>query len=182
MANIYGENGGGGWMSDYDTFPLGLSAEEGLEIAKQPGFKSYSLHVPNIIHATHKAWENVLQKIIESLPEERGKGVGLVTDMFMLIKVKDKYTKEELMITEWKRESSSFVYKRPKNATEDLLVNCKAAKAAKVAHISHADCEEAYEKYHSYPRLDGLNSGNYLNRRGEAALVFMKHFADQCSE
>ena len=38
-------------MSDYDTFPLGLTAEEALDIEKMPGFKSYDLHVPNIIHS-----------------------------------------------------------------------------------------------------------------------------------
>ena len=74
------------------------------------------------------------------------------------------------------------MYERPKNATEELKVNCKAAKAAKVAHISHADCEQAYIKYHSYPRLDNLNSGNYLDRRGEAALALMNDFAQQCSQ
>jgi hypothetical protein len=50
MASLKDDCQDGGWMSDYDTFPLGLTAEEALDIEKQPGFKSYDLHVPNIIH------------------------------------------------------------------------------------------------------------------------------------
>ena len=51
MAMLKDDCQDGGWMSDYDTFPLGLTAEEALDIEKMPGFKSYDLHVPNIIHS-----------------------------------------------------------------------------------------------------------------------------------
>ena len=58
MAMIENDHdGGGGWMSDYDTFPLGITAEEGLEISKQPGLKSFDGYVPSMIHASAAAWD-----------------------------------------------------------------------------------------------------------------------------
>ena len=176
MANIEE----GGWMSDYDTFPLGLTAEEGLEIAKLPGFKSYSIHVPNIIHADQVAWGRVLSAMIRVFPETWGPGV-LVTDMLMLRDAKNRYNDESMMITEWKRDSGSFMYNLPKNETDDLEINCEAARSAKVAHLSHSDCHKAFETYHTYPRLEGgVTMENLLERRGEAALVLMKDYRENC--
>jgi hypothetical protein len=41
----------GGWMSDHENVPLILTDYMGLEIMKQPGFKSWGLHVPALIHS-----------------------------------------------------------------------------------------------------------------------------------
>ena len=41
----------GGWMSDYDSFPLKLTGEMGLELMSEPGFKTYGGHVPALIQA-----------------------------------------------------------------------------------------------------------------------------------
>lgn len=195
MASIEDEdgNGGGGWMSDYDTFPLGLTAEEGLQIAKLPGFKSYALHVPNIIHGTQVAWDTVLRAMIDLIPEERHPGCPVISDMCMLRQAVQTHSRESLMITDWKRESSGgFMYRAPTlgldrddndkvNKTSDnLVVNCTAAKAAKVAHFSHRDCGIAFHSLHTYPRLVGLTNTTFMDRRGEAALVFMKDFRKQC--
>lgn len=183
MVMIENENGtGGGWMSDYDTFPLGLTPEEGLEIAKQPGFKSYGLHVPNIIHAPSEAWDSVLHAMFKILPEKGGPGNPLVTDMLILLQAEGQFNDESIGITVWKRESGNFMYKLPQNETDPLELNCEAAKMVKVAHLSHHDCQAAYEKYHVYPRLDGLTSSNYLDRRGEAGLALMKDYREQCLE
>lgn len=179
MASISNDSEGGGWMSDYDTFPLGLTAEEGLEIAKQPGFKSYSLHVPNIIHATAAAWDRVMHAMLRVMPEEyekRQPGDPQVTDMLMLLDAKNQFDNESMMITEWKSESRGFMY----NETT-LEILCDAARLAKVAHLSHADCETAYE-LHTYPQFDGLNSTNFIEKRGEAALKYMNDYREQCLE
>ena len=38
----------------------------------------------------------------------------------------------------------------------------------------------AFNTLHVYPRLEGVTKDNYLERRGEAAMVVMKDFREQC--
>jgi len=49
MGALNGDCQNGGWMSDYDTFPLNFNVEEAKEIEKKPGFKSYNKHTPNFL-------------------------------------------------------------------------------------------------------------------------------------
>jgi hypothetical protein len=97
---------GGGWMTDYDTFPITLDAEKGLEISKEPGFKSYSLHVPNVIHAPPEAWDRVLQSMFKTLsddpkvPRTRGSSkFDDVTGVLTLLRAKTLHSDESIMIT-----------------------------------------------------------------------------------
>ena len=48
LAMAVNEDENGGWMSDYDFFPLTLTGDLGLELAKRPGFKSWAAHVPTL--------------------------------------------------------------------------------------------------------------------------------------
>ena len=179
MAAIEDDNGGGGWMSDYDVFPLGLGAEEGLEIAKDGGFKSYSVHVPCIIHASSEEWDRVLHLMIDVIPIRKN---SLVTDMYMLDDVMRHYGKEANMAV-WARQATGFPYE--KNEDGELVVNCDkiVREESKVAHLSHRDCDEAFEKYDIYPKLDGVENPNQaIERRAEAALIVMKDYREQCLE
>jgi hypothetical protein len=183
MAMIENDHGGGGWMSDYDTFPLGMTAEEGLEISKQPGLKSFNRHVPNIIHASAEAWDRALHLMFQAIEEKKSDpkhNSFIVTDMVTLLAAHDKYGEEEMMITEWKNESAGYPYFSTKNKDDPLEINCEKANLAKVAHLSHHSTHLAYKEYHTYPRLQGLKNGHVTNRRGEAALVIMKDYRDKC--
>jgi len=51
---------GGGWMSDYDVFPLSLNGEMGLALEQSGTFTSYAHHVPCLIHASAKEWDRIL--------------------------------------------------------------------------------------------------------------------------
>ena len=183
MAMIENDHGGGGWMSDYDTFPLGMTAEEGLEISKQPGLKSFSRHVPNIIHASAVAWDRALHLMFQAIEEKKSDpehNKFIVTDMMMLLEAHRKYGEEEMMITFWKNESTGYPYFIPKNKDDPLEINCEKANLAKVIHLSHRATHLAYKEYHTFPRLQGLKNGHVTDRRGEAALVIMKDYRDNC--
>lgn len=171
----------GGWMSDYDTFPFGITTQEGLDTAKIPGFKSYSGVVPNIIHATADSWEKVLQLLFEVMPEEEGPHKE-ISDMYMLRKVKKTIDDETSTITVWINESGGFMYKPPKDATEPLVVDCELAAKTKVAHLSHGECNRSLRKTFTYPRIKDVTLDDYLERRSEAATVFMNDFRQQCLE
>lgn len=172
------EKEGGGWMSDYDTFPMGLSAEEGLDIASKPGFKSYSYHVPCIIHASREEWDKVLQIIINIIPSE-GKlpGNDLVSDMNLLLHAYWRFGKKAMGISMWRRGAIGFPYTKSENG--ELVVRCNVARIAKVFHLSHHDCERAYDE-NIYPQLDGLRKSDVFERRSEAAIAVIRDYASQC--
>lgn len=71
---------GGGWMSDYDTFPLNFDAEVGAKISKYGVFTSFDSHVPSLISAAQHEWEKLLQLMIGEL-ESRTKEDGFTSDM-----------------------------------------------------------------------------------------------------
>ena len=174
---------GGGWMTDYDTFPISLDAEKGLEISKEPGFKSYSRHVPNVIHAPAEAWDRVLESMLKTLPDDPSKppdyDMPKVTDMLALKKAESMYSRESMMITVWEKGAEGFIYKDVKDKNDPLEIDCELAKKKKVAHLSHFDTHQAW-KQHKYPRLEGVTRGNFMNRKSEAALVLLKDFKEQC--
>lgn len=175
-----GAPGGGGWMSDYDAFPLNLDGEEGLRISKEPGFKSYSFHVPCIIHAPREAWDKVLHLMVDIMPDHgRLPGNDLVTDMYLLLHVYQESGKEKMGVTEWKVESVGYPYLHTEDLDDPRAVNCYQANQAKVAHFSHHDSARAYEKGY-YPKLKDLKESQVLERRGEAALKVMKDYKEQC--
>ena len=70
----------GGWMSDYDTFPLNFDAEVGAKISQHGLFTSFDGHVPSLISAAKHEWERVAQLMLEFL-QRKTKEDGLISDM-----------------------------------------------------------------------------------------------------
>ena len=162
----------GGWMSDYDAFPLELDGTQGLELAKAPVFTSYSNHVPCLIHASREEWDRILHLMLDSLPEDHGR---TATDMQSLIKIgKDIGVEEAGMI--WKDETyRTFGYRR--NENDELEVKCDELVGMKVAHLSHRGTTDAW-KQKTYPEID--RELGPMNGRGEAARVFVNDYNAQC--
>lgn len=180
-------------MSDYDTFPLGFSAEEGLEIAQRPGFKTFGRHVPNIIHAPSDAWDRVLHALFEVMPESTNnidkdydkdhEECPYITDMCMLLYAQKKFGIKAIGITYWEHESvDGFVYNTMDDKNQPLEIDCSYADRFKVAHLSHGSLGKAFNEKHNYPRLDGIGDGSLVERRHEAALVMMEDFRKSCLE
>ena len=176
-------------MSDYDTFPLGFSAEEGLEIAQRPGFKSFNRHVPNLIHAPPDAWNRVLHAMFNAMPENTKnidkdyEDCPYISDMCMLLYAQRKFTSKVIGITYWERESmNGFAYNAVHDNNQPLESDCSAAKRFKVAHLSHDSLGKAFNDKHNYPRLDGIGDGSLVARRHEAAVVHMEDFRKSCLE
>mmetsp|Transcript_3250 Transcript_3250/g.4991 ORF Transcript_3250/g.4991 Transcript_3250/m.4991 type:complete len:317 (+) Transcript_3250:113-1063(+) len=182
LAMAMNEDEHGGWMSDYDLFPLTLTGEMGLKLAEEPGFKTWAGHVPALIHSDRESWDKVLHMMMDNIPEDRKAGMPMVTDMFLL-QFLHEFHKKEMNVTEWRSKVlGGFPYAPPSEEHDEPVINCKLAKMAFAAHLSHHDVEEAMEKWHKYPKIEGMKSWEHTERRGEAARVMMNDFRDKCLE
>ena len=171
MAAIEDENGGGGWMSDYDTFPLNLSAEAALEIAKDGTFKSFSRHVPCLIHASREEWERVFHLMVDYVDQH-----GKRSDMQALLGVSWGPSNYKMIFTD---NGVAYIHSRHKDG--ELYIDCKKLKNKKFAHLSHKATSDAWS-WGLYPKIDDdvHNFSNALSRRGEAAMIAMKDYREQC--
>ena len=96
----------GGWMSDYENVQLMLTGYMGLEIMKQPGFKSWDLHVPAPAHirADKKSLEILVELFKNTISPDfvsPDSGANLVTDMMVLSSLHQNLSEEEMDITLW---------------------------------------------------------------------------------
>lgn len=181
LAMAMDEDEHGGWMSDYDMFPLTLTGEMGLKLAEEPGFKTWAGHVPALIHSDRETWDKVLHLMIDNIPDDRKAGAPMVTDMFLLMFLHSFKTKEEMNVTGWhSKVVGGFPYTPSSVEGSAPEINCKLAKMGLAAHLSHHDVEEAMEKWHKYPKIEGMKSWEHTERRGKAARIMMKDFRDNC--
>ena len=171
----------GGWMSDYDAFPLLLTGEVGWELMSTVGFKSWSVHVPTLIHADRMSWENMVDYIIKVVSPDLN--IEKMTDMLVLEYLYNHFSKEELNIKTWDvmTYEGAYVYKR-EDESDKVVVDCDGANLALASHLSHHDTREAVEKG-LFPKLDGMKDGDVqegTERRAEAATIMMKEYRAKC--
>mmetsp|Transcript_10394 Transcript_10394/g.15182 ORF Transcript_10394/g.15182 Transcript_10394/m.15182 type:complete len:96 (+) Transcript_10394:44-331(+) len=63
----------------------------------------------------------------------------------------------------------------------ERVVNCKRIESNLAVHFSHASTAEAFEKQ-LYPIKHGIqNVKDALERRSEAAMMFLEDYKEQCS-
>ena len=209
MASLKDDCQDGGWMSDYDTFPLGLTSEEALDIEKMPGFKSYAKHVPNIIHckcmelffllilclrqpnsfilfflrfvADAAHWESILEKLIHPPDELQERDPNLS-------EYEKRMVTDMLMLLEAQKKYGNkalgiSVWEHKSTGFLYNLqgnINCARGRHNKVAHLSHTECEVAYRK-DLYPDIGGeVNEKTIVHRRHEAAQKLMNDFRSKC--
>jgi hypothetical protein len=176
----------GGWQSDYDTFPLSLTAEQGLNLMNIPGFKSWTRHVPSLLHGDQHSWNRIVDMMIDHIRGDLDTKYQL-SDMVIIMYLRDHYDLlMDLGITVWEdKVYSGFPYH-----SDDVkpTINCDTAKEYLAAHISHAASQADYNEKHTYPKLEGkggvvLSDGvhYFAEYRAEAATVMMEDFSRECT-
>ncbi len=171
MASL--DNEDGGWMSDYDVFPLELDAEKANELTVDGKFRSYALHIPCLIHASRAEWDRVIHLMIDVLPEERG---TFVTDMLTLQNVDFELGRSKM---EWTLDvASNFLYSLDEN--NERYLDCGKGERKLAVHLSHFGCSEAW-KDGFYPLTDGIeNAEGAVESRADAAAYMMNDYKDGC--
>jgi len=167
---------GGGWMSDYDVFPLGLDSEVGLEIEEDDTFKSFNHHVPCLLHASAKEYDRIIHLMIDMLPKKRGKN-EVISDMFSFLHI-DQWRGRSGMI--WSDDvSPHIIYKT--NEEDHQWLDCKFGQTKLAVHLSHHECDMAL-KEGRYPEIEKMpkNLDQAIARRYDAALELMTHYKHKC--
>lgn len=169
----------GGWMSDYDVFPLTLTAEKGLEL-QEDGFQTWAAHVPALIHADKESWNKIINMMIDEIPTDFPPGSAYITDMNMFQFLHFSKKKKEMNVTTWKMYvNPGFPYKPGKDGVLPEIW-CEKAQKALAAHLSHHDVMEAMEKFHNYPYVEGLEPSQHTEKRGPAARRMMADYHNIC--
>jgi hypothetical protein len=164
---------GGGWMSDYDVFPLGLDSEVGLEIGEDDTFKSFLLHVPCLLHASAPEYDRIIHLMIDILPDER---YETVSDMRSLLHL-DQWRGRSGM--KWSDDVTHIIYKRNEEGWQ--WIDCELGKSKLAVHLSHRECDIGY-KEGRYPELEKMPKDMHeaIGRRYDAALQLMDDYKDKC--
>jgi len=166
---------GGGWMSDYDVFPLGLDSEVGLEIEEDDTFKSFYYHVPCLLHASAKEYDRIIHLMIDMLPKKRGNEV--ISDMMSLRRVGQQKGRSGMI---WSGDvSPQIIYKT--NEEDHQWLDCKFGQTKLAVHLSHHECDMAL-KEGRYPEIEKMpkNLDQAVARRYDAALVLMTQYKHKC--
>jgi hypothetical protein len=167
-------------LSDYDAFPLLLTGEVGIELMSIDGFKSWSRHVPTLIHADKGSWDLIIDFMIQVISPDLD--VEHVTDMFVLLFLYEHYSEDDLHITLWENMVfSGAVYKKVVGKDEPEI-DCNKANLALAFHLSHFDTEQSINNG-LYPKLEGMAEGNVAEgteRRADAARIMMKDYRKVC--
>uniref|UniRef100_A0A7S3VDH2 Glycosyltransferase family 32 protein n=1 Tax=Chaetoceros debilis TaxID=122233 RepID=A0A7S3VDH2_9STRA len=175
---------GGGWMSDYDVFPLSLNGEMGLALEQSGTFTSYAHHVPCLIHASAKEWDRILHIMIELLPNSPEEVYERVTDMYSLLNIDIEQGRSGM---QWTSEvAPHFTYHRNEEGWQ--WMDCNFGWKHIAIHLSHHSCAEAFKTDH-YPEIDDVDSDTHglpdnwqqaVQRRSEAALKVMDDYKEYC--
>ena len=88
---------GGGWMSDYDTVPLNMNAEDfGKDLPNDGRFTTYQRHVPSLIVGNNEEWDRVSQALLhEGVVAKNNANLGVSTEGRQLFS--DMYALEVLV-------------------------------------------------------------------------------------
>mmetsp|Transcript_24003 Transcript_24003/g.50604 ORF Transcript_24003/g.50604 Transcript_24003/m.50604 type:complete len:381 (+) Transcript_24003:141-1283(+) len=170
---------GGGWMSDYDTFPLELDAKLGERLAdEEPTFKSYCYIAPCLVHASASEWDRVIHLMMDSLPNEP-KEDEFISDMNVFGRLGHSGIVEDLWTVK------TLTIPRYEYTIEDdgsLLVDCNAYANKLAVHLCHHSIHMAVAE-NVFPLTLAVDNDTKeaLRRRAEAATVLMGDYNEQCT-
>eukprot|EP00551_Chaetoceros_affinis_P007855 CAMPEP_0203673758 /NCGR_PEP_ID=MMETSP0090-20130426/13674_1 /ASSEMBLY_ACC=CAM_ASM_001088 /TAXON_ID=426623 /ORGANISM="Chaetoceros affinis, Strain CCMP159" /LENGTH=351 /DNA_ID=CAMNT_0050539475 /DNA_START=65 /DNA_END=1120 /DNA_ORIENTATION=+ len=165
----------GGWMSDYDLFPLNFPAEESYELIEQNGqgrFTSYAYIAPALVYASNSEWDRVVKLLMEGI----GPFEGHLSDMYVFKEMVEVTVRSDVGLV-YPPDGKGALVNRLGFEVYDTNGNldCETLIQQKAIHFSHFRTSEAY-RLGVFPIKEGDPSQN----RGLAADVFMRDFKQQC--
>lgn len=165
MANV-----GGGYMSDYDTFPLNFPIEKYSGLVNDGKFTSFQGHVPSLISASASEWQRIAELFIKQMPVSTA---DWKSDMYLLLEV--GYVKENDIIL---YDQGSYVETFLKYKERDVVDCEKYFERFIVLHCSHlaitTNEEEDLVPTYDYSGMDEAV------KRAKITEIFMDQWREQC--
>lgn len=131
----------GGWMSDYDMFPLYSKArEEGMELPNNGDLTCHSRHVPNLVSGSNLEWNRMSDLIFLSYTLHQDE---YWSDMLALLEIHEKvdgyiFNEDSAPLESfYLKELSGDGIRRP----FALGPKCKEIAKKRALHFSSADCK-----------------------------------------
>ena len=166
MANTEG----GGWMSDYDLFPLNISIKDGLNLPNNGQFTSFEGSVPSLLSASEAEWNRMASLIIETIKIHK----GILSDMYVLDTIRQSKDLQDGSIFVLPRIAvvQGFLY------DEKMHVDCMLLSGMKALHLSHESTNAAVQ--HAIYPINATSLQDALENRGKAAEIYLSDWDKQC--
>lgn len=123
---------GGGWMSDYDTFPTNFPLEEGINLPNGGQFTSFQSQVPALISASSQEWLRVAKLMVEAIPKSEQL---IKSDMMMLLDLRLQGNHNIDFTQLYVAKPHVFLKSDP--LLGKLYVDCDVLGDARAIHMSH---------------------------------------------
>ena len=130
-------HGEGGWMSDYDAFPMGISYLDGLTLPNGGIFTGWERHVPSLLSGSAEEWDRISRMVLDMAGQKINDGnIEFFSDMFILREI-TRYNEREFIqdLTVY----NGFPYK------ENHFVDCNVLENIMVVHLSHMKTDMAVQ-------------------------------------
>mmetsp|Transcript_10670 Transcript_10670/g.13502 ORF Transcript_10670/g.13502 Transcript_10670/m.13502 type:complete len:329 (-) Transcript_10670:142-1128(-) len=171
-------NPNGGWMSDYDLFPLGFSSEDSQKFVESNvhgTFSAFAGPVPALLYASQKEWQRLVDLMLDAIPNQ----TGFISDMIVLKKIIANIGKEGVGIY---YRPDTFVSTRCFHLYNQYgQIECDGIdESLKAVHFSH-HCTYGSFEAGVFPIKKGIHKGeDAIQNRGKATDMFMKDYMRQC--
>lgn len=143
-------HGSGGWMAEYDTFPMGITVTTGFNLPNNGRFTAYEMHIPSLLSGTAKEWERVSQLVLGQVENEMKNPVGTVqrngySDMMALKDIHDE-NGESVIFQEPLHVLSTYPYIM-NNEDNSNIIDCPVLTRDNIwaTHLSHFATEQAID-------------------------------------
>mmetsp|Transcript_17621 Transcript_17621/g.27202 ORF Transcript_17621/g.27202 Transcript_17621/m.27202 type:complete len:455 (-) Transcript_17621:355-1719(-) len=162
----------GGWMSDYDTIPMGITTEIGLNMPNNGRFTSYEGHVPSLLSGHAHEWDRMATAMVLRFENHLKEDAShFYSDMYAL---RDLWmnVKDENGINFYIQDDK--VTKYPYSSPIDQVV-CVALRGVYAVHLSHAYTRQAIQS-----RQMSLPEGKSEKDRHYFARMLTKRWIRDC--
>jgi len=168
---------GGGWISDYDTFPTNFPMDESKTLPNGGNFTSFERHVPSLMVGSADEWLRVTKLLLAAIPKIPQKEK---TDMLAFLVIREEGTHNiDFRRPVTMNMAKGFPYKKARTADSPMEVDCRLMSLGKAIHFAHSYSRDSYKEGKFPLNVTSFEEATF-HHRGQAARIFMSDWRKQC--